>query len=310
MIGAAAGDLTSHASVSNDGAANDWKTVEKNGKPAVTQSSGLPELPNPVSKIFKGKMRSEVRFKSQVTNTDQPFTNLKLHIEDQSIRSISDALHRFNAAENVTVNDKAAQGTAPVKYQQTFIHKLPYILVIHLVRFESTGTSWAKNGKHVDYPLELEIPSPILSKPARIEYADARKYRLISVVYHHGSDKDSGHYSIDVRRQDDESWLRINDTQVTAIDSSDVVGSDKNASNKPATGGRKDTSADGVSNNRFAAMSDNAEGGAWQNVGASGNGGKKNSNVGNGKSSGASTPRGTPIKDNKVAYLLFYQKLK
>ncbi|CAN8105673.1 unnamed protein product [Discula destructiva] len=310
VIGAATGDSSSQASFSNDGAANDWKTVEKNGKPAVTQSSGLPELPNPVSKIFKGKMRSEVRHKNQVTNTDQPFTNLKLHIEDQSIKSISDALLRFNAAENVGVTDnKTSQSTTSAKLQQTFIHKLPHILVIHLVRFESTGTAWAKNGKHVDYPLDLEIPSTILSKPARIEYAEARRYRLMSVVYHHGSDKDSGHYSIDVRRQDDESWLRINDTQVTAVDSSDVVGSDKNASSKSA-GARKENSTDGLSNNRFAAMSDNTDGGAWQNVGASGSGGKKSSNVGNGKASGTSTPRGTPIKDNKVAYLLFYQKLK
>lgn len=294
---------------------DEWQTVEKSGKPAVTQSSGLPELPNPVSKIFKGKQRSEVRVKHSVSNTDQPFINLKLYIEDQSIRTIFDALLRMNAAENVTSTEKSkstSQSAGPVKYQQTFIHKLPYVLVIHLIRFKGAGNSWAKNGKHVDYPLELEIPTAVLSKPARVEYANTRKYKLVAVVYHHGADKDSGHYSVDVRRQDDESWLRINDTKVEAIDSADVVGIDKNSPSGPA-GTSKDATTDGSNSNRFAAMSDNdsADGGAWHNVRSSGNGGKKNSNIGNDKpSSGTSTPRGTPVKDNKVAYLLFYQQSK
>lgn len=292
--------------------ANEWQTVEKGGKPAVTQSSGLPELPNPVSKIFKGKQRSEVRVKQSISNTDQPFINLKLYIEDQSIKTIVDALLRMNATENLSATDKSKstyQNSGPAKTQQTFIHKLPCILVMHLIRFKSAGSSWAKNGKHVDYPLELEIPTAVLSKPARVEYARSRKYKLVAVVYHHGSDKDSGHYSVDVRRQDNESWLRINDTKVEAIDNTDVVGIDKSA----ISGTSKDATVDGPSSNRFAAVSDNdnVDGGTWHNVRSSGNGGKKNNNVGNDKpSSGTSTPRGTPVKDNKVAYLLFYQQIR
>lgn len=315
VIESTAGSLDSQPHTIEIGTTSGWQTVEKSGKPAVTQSSGLPELPNPVSKIFKGKQRSEVRVKHSVSNTDQPFINLKLYIEDQSIKTILDALLRMNAAENVTATEKpksTSQNAGPIKYQQTFIHKLPCILVMHLIRFKSAGNSWAKNGKHVDYPLELEIPTAVLSKPARVEYANTRKYKLVAVVYHHGADKDSGHYSVDVRRQDDESWLRINDTKVEAIDVADVVGTDKHT--PPGTAATsKDATVDGSSSNRFAAMSDNdnADGGTWQNVRSSGNGGKKSSNVGNDKpSSGTTTPRGTPVKDNKVAYLLFYQQLR
>lgn len=312
VIEAAGGNSNLRAPAIEPNATNEWQTVEKGGKPAVTQSSGLPELPNPVSKIFKGKQRSEVRVKQSISNTDQPFINLKLYIEDQSIKTIVDALLRMNATENLSATEKSKstfQNSGPAKTQQTFIHKLPCILVMHLIRFKSAGNSWAKNGKHVDYPLELEIPTAVLSKPARVEYARSRKYRLVAVVYHHGADKDSGHYSVDVRRQDDESWLRINDTKVEAIDSTDVVGTDKSAT----TGASKDAMAEGPNSNRFAAVSDNdnADGGTWQNVRSSGNGGKKNSNIGNDKpSSGTSTPRGTPVKDNKVAYLLFYQQLR
>lgn len=315
MIEAAAGNPQSRGPAVEHDTTNEWQTVEKSGKPAVTQSSGLPELPNPVSRIFKGKQRSEVRAKNIVSNTDQPFINLKLYIEDQSIKTIEDALLRMNAAENLTATEKSkptSQSAGPAKTQRTFIHKLPCILVMHLIRFKSAGTSWAKNGKHVDYPLELEIPAAVLSGPARAEHATTRKYKLVAVVYHHGADKDSGHYSVDVRRQDDESWLRINDTKVEAIDNTKVVGLDKSTT-PGITGTSKDTTIDGPSSNRFAAVSDNdnADGGAWQNVRSSGNGGKKSNNIGNDKpSSGTSTPRGTPVKDNKVAYLLFYQQLR
>lgn len=312
MIEAAAGNSHLRAPATELNTTSEWQTVEKGGKPAVTQTSGLPELPNPVSKIFKGKQRSEVRVKQSISNTDQPFINLKLYIEDQSIKTIVDALLRMNATENLSATEKSKstfQNAGPAKTQQTFIHKLPCILVMHLIRFKSAGNSWAKNGKHVDYPLELEIPTAVLSKPARVEYTRSRKYRLVAVVYHHGADKDSGHYSVDVRRQDDESWLRINDTKVEAIDNTDVVGTDKTAT----PGASKDAFVEGPNGNRFAAVSnnDNADGGTWQNVRSSGNGSKKNSNVGNDKpSSGTSTPRGTPVKDNKVAYLLFYQQLR
>lgn len=298
-VGATTGTISSHASASNDGAANEWQTVEKNGKPAVMRSSGLPQLPNPVSKIFAGISRIEIRSKG-TRNQDQTFTSLHLPIDDQEVRSILDALIKFNATSN-------ADPSTPDKHHRSFLHKLPPVLVLHIGRFTSQGVS--KNGRHVDYPLELEIPSAVLSQPARIEYAESRKYRLVSVVYHHGLFMTSGHYTVDVRRQDEQSWLRINDHSITAIDGSDVVGSDKNVSVQPGTA-PKGTSSEGVSSNRFAAMGENNEGGAWQSVGASGSGGKKSSNAGNGKASGTSTPKGTPAKDNKVAYLLFYQKLE
>lgn len=176
---------------------------------------------------------------------------------------------------------------------------------------------YRKDGKKVGYPLELEIPPAVLSRQTRNKYSASQagipRYRLMAVVYHHGADMDHGHYSVDVRRQDGQSWLRINDTKIDAIASDAVVemGVD-DAAAKPA-GASKETDAVESSNNRFAAMGDDdtTDSGTWEKVGSATNGNKKYSSVVNGKSSGTNTPRGTPAKDkdNKVAYLLFYQQI-
>lgn len=249
-----------------------------------------------------------------MSNTDQLCRAVQLHIDDPSINNVSQALQHFNAA--ATIKDYASPKGPVSATSQAFIHTLPNVLILHLMRFKLTsGNSWRKDAKKVGYPLELQIPPALLSRQRRNEYAASKtgipKYKLVGVVYHHGADMDHGHYSVDVRRQDDQSWLRINDTKIDAISSEEVAEMGTEEAPSRNAGAGKDTDADGVSSNRFAAMvdDDSADNGAWEKVGPTTNGGKKHNSVVNGRSSGTSTPRAVPNKDNKVAYLLFYQQL-
>lgn len=302
-----------------NGDEDDWTTVDHGKRAAVVRSSGTPDIPTPVTKIFYGQTRSELKIPGRKdSNTDQPFHPLQLFIDHPSIKTIVDAMKRFNAPE--TIRDKQYETSRGPQYatQQSFIHSLPPILIIQLMQFEHVvGQRARKLGKKVGYPLELEIPQSVLSRQKRNEYAAGRaglpRYKLFAVVYHHGTNMDSGHYSVDIQRQDDPDWIRINDTKITRITSQEVaeLGGEEEPT-KPASGS-KDASSEKPNTNRFAAMGDNGsedDGGDWKQVSTAG--GKKYSSIVNGRSSGTSTPKGTPTKrgneDNKVAYLLFYQQ--
>lgn len=298
--------------------AEGWTTVDNRQKSTVTQSAGPPQVPTPLTRIFQGQTRSELRGPGRKdSSTDQPFYTFRLHIDDPSVRNVSQAMEWSNIAQSIK-DYPTPKGTVTATQQQ-FIHKLPAVLILQLVRFEqSNDGSYRKLGKKVGYPLDLDIPPAVLSRPRRNEYAASKtgipRYKLTAVVYHHGADMHHGHYSVDVRRQDGESWIRINDTKLEAISSHDVT--DMSGEDIPLrpTAANKDAGIDTSTNNRFAAMGDeeNAtdDGGDWKQVGPT-NGTKKYSSIVNGRSSGASTPRGAPVrdaKDNKVAYLLFYSQ--
>ncbi|KAJ4160037.1 uncharacterized protein LMH87_007970 [Akanthomyces muscarius] len=195
---------------------------------------------------------------------------------------------------------------------RVFIETLPPVLILHLKRFQfdaEGGTT--KIWKNVGYPLDLEIPREALSRQTRQSLNDGTlpKYKLISVIYHHGKNASGGHYTADVRRQDGREWLRLDDTVLRRLRSEEVA---EGGSEEEIKDIRKDNSQSATSN-RFGAMNDEDEGNeeGWNQVTApAGSSGKRWSNVVNGATNGANKDKYVKesIKDNKVAYLLFYQR--
>ncbi|KAG7194549.1 uncharacterized protein KQ657_004764 [Scheffersomyces spartinae] len=88
------------------------------------------------------------------------------------------------------------------------------------------GSGINKLRKKITYEHELTIPPQIFSPQANI--VEGPRYRLIGVVYHHGSSMESGHYTCDVRVDrgpGKEEWIRIDDTLIEAVSASDVLNS-------------------------------------------------------------------------------------
>ena len=61
--------------------------------------------------------------------------------------------------------------------------------------------------------------------------ADAARYKLYGVLYHHGESADSGHYTVDVLHPNEDSsggdgWLHIDDEAVRVVRPEDVFGDD------------------------------------------------------------------------------------
>ena len=301
-------------------------------KAAVTRSSGTITTESPITKIFGGKLRSELRVQGMKNSvTLEPYQPLQLDIGAPQVNNIIDALKGLTRPETLhgDFNPSRASGLTAVK--QVTIETLPPVLILHLKRFQydnSGGTQ--KIWKKIGYPLDLEIPKELFPqhKRAALMNTGLPKYRLIGVVYHHGKNASGGHYTVDVRRQEGREWVRLDDTGVRRVRGEDVA-AEGSEENPKVLAAAIEKQQKGQSPNQNQSLfdgfaSDNEEPEEpqqkWSQVngaasGATG-GSKKRSGPANGNNtspsaSGNRTPAGrSSIKDNKVAYLLFYQKVK
>lgn len=287
----------------------DWLEVGRKQKAAVSRSSGT-NSSTPITKIFGGLLRSEFRvpgLKDSITT--EPYQPLQLDIGSPDVRNVVDALRGLTRPERLQGDFNSPRGKDVSATKQVFIETLPPVLILHLKRFQfdAEGNGTVKIWKKIGYPLDLEIPREALSRQKRNE--DMPRYRLISVVYHHGKNASGGHYTVDVRRQDGQEWIRLDDTVIRRVRSEDVA--EIGAEEEPKES-RKELGSNGIApSNRFGAINDDDTGdeeGGWNQVP---NSHKRWSSVVNGATNGAA--KGKPAKDNskdnKVAYLLFYQRV-
>lgn len=306
-----------------------WLEVGPKQKAAITRSSGAITTESPITKIFGGNLRSEFRvpgLKNSVTL--EPYQPLQLDIGAPNVSNIIDALKGLTKPETVHGDFSSPRGPGTTGTKQVSIETLPQVLILHLKRFQydsSGGTQ--KIWKKVGYPLDLEIPKEVFPPYKRgglSVHGGLPKYRLIGVVYHHGKNASGGHYTVDVRRQEGREWIRLDDTVIRRIRSEDVAEGGSEEDPKVLAAALEQHRNDGHQNNnvyeKFAAE-DEAQrdaGKGWSQVNGlattPSTGGKKWAGVANGSvtpthSSGKMTPIGrAAVKDNKVAYILFYQR--
>ena len=308
-----------------------WLEVGPKQRPTVTRSSGTITTESPITKIFGGKLRSELRvlgLKNSVTL--EPYQPLQLDIQSPQVNSITDALKNLTRSETLYGDFNSPRGPGTTATKQVFVETLPPVLILHLKRFQYNNTGGTqKIWKNVGYPLELEIPREVFPhKRGLAAQGRLPMYQLIGVVYHHGKNASGGHYTVDVRRQDGSEWIRLDDTVIRRVRSEDVAEGGSEETPKVSATSLDSHKSDHPGNvNTFeqAGPEDGEEawndGEGWKQVNGSSSaatgGGKRAWSGGvNGNSAGANgATKGKPnekfsVKDNKVAYLLFYQKTK
>ena len=313
-----------------------WLEVGPKQKAAVTRSSGSTTTESPINKIFGGKLRSELRVPGMKNSvTLEPYQPLQLDIGAAHVSNILDALKGLTRPETLHGDFNSPRGPGSTATKQVTIETLPQVLILHLKRFQydnAGGTQ--KIWKKVGYPLDLEIPKEVFPQHKRgglLAHGGLPKYRLTGVVYHHGKNASGGHYTVDVRRQDGREWIRIDDTVIRRIRSEDVAEGGSEEDPKVLAAAleqhKNDQNVAGKNGNvyeQFKAEEEEEEdtkpGKAWSQVHGAPTGpasGKKWANVANGTAtpkvseSGKMTPVGRPmsVKDNKVAYILFYRRI-
>ncbi|KAI0456932.1 hypothetical protein F5B21DRAFT_119308 [Xylaria acuta] len=304
---------------------NEWLEVGRKQRAAITRSSGLPMASSPISKVFSGQLRSTLRVPGLSDSvTFETYQPLQLDIGDTHVNNIVDALKHLTRSEKLSGDFGSPRQDAKPTTKQVLIESVPPVLILHLKRFSyntsenSTGKLW----KYIDYPLELELPkemfSPIKRSALQAEGVGSLKYRLTAAVYHHGKSASGGHYTVDLRRQDGREWIRVDDTVIRRIRSEDVAESsaDGNTSKSTTWVDQKHSVIGPATGNRFEGINheDGGDEEGWNKVGSAGTGAKKWSSVANANGSTNTVPAKNKsvkdnVKDNKVAYLLFYQKI-
>lgn len=307
-----------------------WLEVGPKQKPSITRSSGAIAMESPITKIFGGKLRSELRVPGMKNSvTFEPYQPLQLDIGSPNVHNIIDALNGLTRPETLHGDFNSPRGPGYIATKQVTIESLPQVLILHLKRFQydnAGGTQ--KIWKKIGYPLELDLPKEIFAQHRRgglLAHGGIPKYRLIGVVYHHGKNASGGHYTVDVRRQDGREWIRLDDTVIRRVRSEDVAeGGCEEDPKVLATALEQQKSGHALSGNVYDQLGSEGEDQSrsekgWNQVtsaaSASGATKKKLSGVADGtptpiNSSGKMTPIGrSSVKDNKVAYLLFYQRV-
>ncbi|CAI5760811.1 unnamed protein product [Candida verbasci] len=196
---------------------DEWVEVN-NSKKNITK---IEIEPTPLNLIFGGEFKSVLTLTKGTKINLDPFQHVQLDLSKSE--SIEDALIHFNELENI--NYKNSNNKEIEIKKQTFIEKLPNVLIIHLKRFsyeESNSNGNAGSGivekvkKRINYNNKLIIPKELLSNQQQDE-----EYQLVSVVYHHGSSADAGHYTSDIQTND--QWYRIDDTVIKEINEDEVM---------------------------------------------------------------------------------------
>ncbi|GIZ38017.1 hypothetical protein CKM354_000144400 [Cercospora kikuchii] len=323
--------VSSPETVLSPGSADGWLEVGPKQKAAVTRTAGQQDAPSPVTKIFGGHLRSELRVPGQKDSvTLEPYKPLQLDIGAQHVNNIVDALKGLTNTEALT-GDFGGRGNTAKK--QVFIDTLPPVLVLHLKRFEynSSLNGTQKIWKKVGYPLELQVPKEVFS-PARrasLQISGLPKYRLTSVVYHHGKSAAGGHYTVDVLRQDSREWIRMDDTIIRRIRGEDVAEGGAEEDPKILAKALEQHKADQdmqKQRNMYGGLDEAdkepEEEKPWSEVNGNVSGHKKNwSGIAASVTNGTATPTSTTgkrtptakregVRDNKVAYILLYERIR
>jgi ubiquitin carboxyl-terminal hydrolase 10 len=252
---------------------------------------------------------------------------LQLDIGAHDVHNILDALKGLTKPESIQGDFNSSRGPNVTATKQIFIETLPPVLILHLKRFQYDSITGAtqKIWKKVGYPLDLELPRevfPAHQRNAMAAQGGPPKYRLMGVIYHHGKNASGGHYTVDVRRQEGLEWIRMDDTIIRRVRSEDVAEAggeedpkvlaaalEQHKQNKTPNGNIFDhidqDDMDSVDSDK-----------GWSQVNGNGINGHSSKKSVNGvtpspvQSSGVRTPIGRfGSRDNKVAYLLFYQRM-
>ncbi|XP_044760356.1 ubiquitin carboxyl-terminal hydrolase 10-like [Coccinella septempunctata] len=196
----------------------DWKQMGPKNKRNITRKVQFDKTP--ISDIFGGLLCSKIhKTGDESTENIQPFLTLQLNI--RTAKTITEALEQLtikNQLEGIT----SAKTNQKVKaWQQVLIEKLPAVLVLHLQCFRYNGNGCTKIMKKVEFPIDLQVDSKILSgKPSS---SSEKQYKLFAVVYHEGKEASKGHYVADAFHSGHHTWLRFDDAKVRSVSVESVL---------------------------------------------------------------------------------------
>eukprot|EP00002_Diphylleia_rotans_P012582 TRINITY_DN2461_c0_g1_i10.p1 TRINITY_DN2461_c0_g1~~TRINITY_DN2461_c0_g1_i10.p1 ORF type:complete len:460 (-),score=88.20 TRINITY_DN2461_c0_g1_i10:288-1667(-) len=192
----------------------EWEQAGPNRKSSlIITATDFPS--SPITDIFGGVFKST--FKKQgmkASSSFEPFFTMPLDISRADVQSVETSLKYFSNEEIVEDSSSSVVGKKSLE-----IEKLPRCLILQLKRFLWDAKGERKLTKAIHYPEFL--PAKIFNCPA--SKLTTQRYRLSSVISHHGSTIASGHYTCIVRRGRADDWIRFDDHNATPTSVTDAL---------------------------------------------------------------------------------------
>lgn len=197
-----------------------WTEMTRNGKSVEIRGGEFAQ--SGVTDIFGGQLRSEVRRgRSKTSVTREPFFILSLDIENGLIRDVEHALCAYfepELVEGYTTDD--GSGVAINARKQVLVMQMPKVLILHLKRFSHNTVTGALNKvtRNMMFPELLKVPGKVMHNAGNRWNAESGKsYELIAVITHIGKELAGGHYTCDVRWENENGergWFTCDDMKV------------------------------------------------------------------------------------------------
>ncbi|GJD06858.1 Ubiquitin hydrolase B [Galdieria sulphuraria] len=216
----------------NDSDDGFWEEVGRKGKSAIIRPFQFQS--SWISFIFGGILRSELhRIGSKSSVSREPFLFLELDIQSPHVHNLYDALRLYIEPESL---DDVFSETTKQKVQarkQVTIERLPRVFILQLKRFtlRNGDEVYRKLGKHIDFPVDLCLPSMLLTFSHSYTKPQNRSYSLAAVVTHLGRELVGGHYICDIRwrvplksgQREETVWLNCDDSSISCISEKTVL---------------------------------------------------------------------------------------
>jgi ubiquitin carboxyl-terminal hydrolase 10 len=172
-------------------------------------------IATPITEIFGGLVHTVRTAGKDELHMRQPFFSLQLDIQSDKVRSVEDALRQLTLTESIQDYTCPKTNKHIEASTQSFLEQLPPILILHakLFSFDKSG-GMKKLMKKVDFPMVLEIPRECLLQD---RLRCAKRYKLLAVVYHEGTEANKGHFITDLYHIGTSMWLRCDDSVVSEI---------------------------------------------------------------------------------------------
>jgi len=199
-----------------------WEHVGRNNKSSMLRKAVIAE--SFIKDLFGGVIRSSVHQTGvKESTTLQPFFTLQLDIQSDKIYSLTDAIECCFMKESLQGFTCSKTNTEVEASRRTSLEELPTIFIFHLKYFVFNLHGSQKLHKHIEIPVDLEIPKEVLSPNLRSKSTNMRYYKLYAVVYHHGKNSAGGHYTAAVHHGNPFGWVNFDDNIIKTVNVSQVL---------------------------------------------------------------------------------------
>lgn len=203
-----------------------WEEVVERGR--KVEIGGGEFVESGVTDIFGGVLRSEILrggVKSSVMR--ERFFALSLDIENGMVRDVEHAFRAYFETE-------VLEGYAMETRKQVLIQELPEVIVLHLKRFSHNHLTGElkKVSRQIPFSTKLEVNEGLIHDGGGVIKGN-RNYELIAVVTHIGKDLARGHYTCDVRWDEQHTqhenekgghvWVSCDDSKVITTSLQNVL---------------------------------------------------------------------------------------